>query len=295
MCSLSFRRNWIKTLWAVLGWLLDIWIVKLCIESMQIGNPCWWIVSNIHKLFQVGWHCRGSEPSNMNLKDLIDYTTLHLWGSVDEAQIWCRLELKCLGIFLPGFFYNINSNCLTWKRCRMMDLNGCTSSKDSVAPITPGTMICNCADIMTPNPREMVDSSVKVILSFWREFPVPTMLNPLLNTYLDGNQFQVGVVIEARRKINAPQRSIGAPQRWTDAPLRWIDAPQRLIRAPPRWIHRNWVSQTIISSQVTAPYLIVRLTSSPFKTVDKQWLWSCFMTLVGYNMSTGNDTSCIVF
>jgi hypothetical protein len=43
----------------------------------------------------------------------------------------------------------------------------------------------------------------------------------------------VTTVIEARRKINAPQRLIGAPQRWTDAPLRWIDAPQRLIRAPP--------------------------------------------------------------
>ena len=115
--------------------------------------------------------------------------------------------------------------------------------------------------------------SVKVILSFWRKFPVPTMLNPLIYAYLDGNQFQVGVVIQAQRKINAPQRLIGAPQ---------------------RWIHRNWVSQTVISSQVTTPYLIVRLTSSPFKTVDKQWLWSCFMPLVGYYMSTGNDTSCIV-
>lgn len=76
----------------------------------------------------------------------------------------CRI--KMLGDILARIVYTINSNCLTWKCCRMMDLNGCTSSKDSVAPITPGTMICNRADIMTPSPRETVDSSVKVILSF---------------------------------------------------------------------------------------------------------------------------------
>lgn len=76
----------------------------------------------------------------------------------------CRIKL--LGDILARIVYSINLICLTWKCCRMMDLNGCTSSKDSVAPITPGTMICNCADILTPSPREMVDSSVKVVLSF---------------------------------------------------------------------------------------------------------------------------------
>jgi hypothetical protein len=62
-------------------------------------------------------------------------------------------RIKMLGDILSRIVYNINSNCLTWKRCRMMDLNGCTSSKDPVAPITPGTMICNCADIMTPKSK----------------------------------------------------------------------------------------------------------------------------------------------
>jgi hypothetical protein len=62
-------------------------------------------------------------------------------------------RIKMLGDILARIVYNINSNCLTWKRCRMMDLNGCTSSKDPVAPITPGTMICNCADIMTPKSK----------------------------------------------------------------------------------------------------------------------------------------------